>query len=127
MAESGLREEEEARRPRARRPCSVMTMHAAKGLEFDHVFVPGCPPRACPGAHRARRDEVPAELLKESLPDTDPHAAHEAEMRRLLHVAMTRARTEPGAGLAGEGRPAPPARPSPFYEEARAAGATRRR
>ena len=35
---------------------------------------------------------MPDELLKESLPARDDRAAHEEEMRRLLHVAMTRAR-----------------------------------
>ena len=31
-----------------------MTMHAAKGLEFDHVFVLGLSASRMPGAHRAR-------------------------------------------------------------------------
>ena len=35
---------------------------------------------------------MPDELLKEQLPAADDRAAHEGEMRRLLHVAMTRAR-----------------------------------
>ena len=64
---------------------------------------------------------MPDELLKERLPAADDRATHEAEMRRLLHVAMTRARKGlvlawPETGPAG----ATP-RPSPFYEEARAA------
>ena len=46
----------------------VMTMHAAKGLEFDHVFVLGLSASRMPGAWRARGHDVPDELLKESLP-----------------------------------------------------------
>jgi DNA helicase-2/ATP-dependent DNA helicase PcrA len=64
---------------------------------------------------------VPDELLKERLDELPGRTAHEDEMRRLLHVAMTRA----GKGLvlawAETGAPGTTPRPSPFYEEARAA------
>src|SRR5918992_1051493 len=99
----------------------VMTMHAAKGLEFDHVFVLGLSGTRMPGPWRRRGDEVPDELLKESLPEAGGREAHEGEMRRLLHVAMTRARK--GLVLAwpeSAGQGATP-KASPFYEEARAA------
>src|SRR5699024_1663016 len=74
-----------------------------------------------PGRLRRRGDGVPTELLKEDLPPTDPREEHEAEMRRLLHVAMTRARkcrVLAWPESAGDG--ATP-RASAFYEEARAA------
>ena len=48
-------------------------------------------------------------------------AVHEAEMRRLLHVAMTRARKGLVLAWAESGPPGATPRPSPFYEEARAA------
>ena len=48
VAESGLREEEAALP--ATPAVQVMTMHAAKGLEFDHVFVPGLSASRMPGA-----------------------------------------------------------------------------
>ena len=118
VAEAGLREEEAvpAGLPDA---VQVMTMHAAKGLEFDHVFVLGLAADRMPGPRRRERDPVPDELLKESLPPGD-RSAHEAEMRRLLHVAMTRARK--GVVLAWAERGGATAdRPSRFYEEARAA------
>jgi DNA helicase II / ATP-dependent DNA helicase PcrA len=120
VAESGLREEE-AGGPPGSPAVRVMTMHAAKGLEFDHVFVLGLSATRMPGPWRRRGDEVPDELLKESLPEAGGREAHEGEMRRLLHVAMTRARKGlvlAWAETAGEG--ATP-RPSPFYEEARTA------
>ena len=91
VAESGLREEE-ASDPSPMPAVQVMTMHAAKGLEFDHVFVLGLSASRMPGPFRPRRDEVPDELLRETLPAAAGRETHEGEMRRLLHVAMTRAR-----------------------------------
>jgi DNA helicase-2/ATP-dependent DNA helicase PcrA len=64
---------------------------------------------------------VPDELLKERLEIGSPRAEHEAEMRRLLHVAMTRARKGLVLAWAQTGPPGTTPRPSPFYEEARAA------
>jgi DNA helicase-2/ATP-dependent DNA helicase PcrA len=119
VAESGLREEE-AVSPTATPAVQVMTMHAAKGLEFDHVFVLGLSASRMPGPWRRRRD-VPDELLKESLPEAGGRELHEAEMRRLLHVAMTRARKSLVLAWAEGGAVGATPRPSPFYEEARRA------
>jgi DNA helicase II / ATP-dependent DNA helicase PcrA len=120
VAESGLREEEAVGTPSAP-AVQVMTMHAAKGLEFDHVFVVGLSAARMPGPFRPQPDGVPDELLKERLPAGGAREAAEGEMRRLLHVAMTRARK--GLVLAWPEAAAPGVtpRPSPFYEEARAA------
>jgi DNA helicase II / ATP-dependent DNA helicase PcrA len=120
VAESGLREEEAVSQP-STPAVSVMTMHAAKGLEFDHVFVLGLSAGAMPGPYRPPNGDVPDELLKEQLDGESPRAGHEAEMRRLLHVAMTRARKGLVLGWAQTGAPGTTPRPSPFYEEARAA------
>ena len=127
VAESGLREEEAVGAPSAP-AVQVMTMRAAKGLEFDHVFVLGLSAAHMPGAPRQRADDVPDALLRERLPAADARGVHEAEMRRLLHVAMTRARRSLVLAWAetaqASGRPEPGAgprvvpRPSPFYEEA---------
>jgi DNA helicase-2/ATP-dependent DNA helicase PcrA len=120
VAESGLREEEAAGSPGSP-AVRVMTMHAAKGLEFDHVFVLGLSASRMPGPWRRRGDDVPDELLKESLPEAGGRQAHEGEMRRLLHVAMTRARKGLVLAWAEGGAPGASPKPSPFYEEARAA------
>src|SRR4051794_20860223 len=120
VAESGLREDEAVDQPSVL-AVPVMTMHAAKGLEFDHVFVLGLSAGAMPGPFRAPSGDVPDELLKERLEPESPHAVHEAEMRRLLHVALTRARTGLVLAWAEAGPPGTTPRPSPFYEEARAA------
>uniref|UniRef100_UPI003562B3FA ATP-dependent helicase n=1 Tax=Paraconexibacter sp. TaxID=2949640 RepID=UPI003562B3FA len=95
---------------------AVIAMHAAKGLEVDHAFVLGLQSSRMPGARRTVVEPTPV------LPaDGDSSAAHAAAMRRLLHVAMTRART--GLVLAyaatsdrGARQPA-----SPFAEDARVA------
>jgi DNA helicase II / ATP-dependent DNA helicase PcrA len=120
VAESGLREEEAVGTPAAP-AVQIMTMHAAKGLEFDHVFVLGLSAVRMPGPFRPQADGVPDELLKESLPPADARDVHEAEMRRLLHVAMTRARKGLVLAWPEAGPPGVTPRPSPFYEEARAA------
>jgi DNA helicase II / ATP-dependent DNA helicase PcrA len=109
VAESGLREDEAVGQPSAS-AVPVMTMQAARGLEFDHVFVVGLSAAAMPGPYRPRAGDLPDELRRTPRPD------HEVEMRRLLHLAMTRARK--GLVLAW---PEDGQRPSPFYEEARTA------
>ena len=99
----------------------VMTMHGAKGLEFDCVYVLGVQQNRMPGRRRSG-ELVPDALLKEELPGTTAEA-HVAEMRRLLYVAMTRARRRlvlawPQVTGAGDQTQQ---KPSQFYEEARAA------
>ena len=63
VAESGLREEEATGTPTAP-AVQVMTMGAARGLEFDHVFVLGLSAARMPGPYRPEADGVPPELLK---------------------------------------------------------------
>jgi len=118
VAESGLREEE-APDPAADPAVRVLTMHAAKGLEFDHVFVLGVSAGRMPGPWRKRADGVPDVLVPEAVRSGEDRKTHEDEMRRLLHVAMTRARTSLVLSFAGRGDGT--IRPSPFVEEARAA------
>ncbi|MDP9293192.1 MAG: PD-(D/E)XK nuclease family protein, partial [Actinomycetota bacterium] len=111
------------------RGVQVMTMHAAKGLEFDHVYVLGLMAARMPGPRRRSLEPIPDALIKEALPP-DSKAAHAAEMRRLLHVAMTRARrrlvlaypeTTSAPLSAGRGESGSAQQPSPFVEEALAA------
>jgi DNA helicase-2/ATP-dependent DNA helicase PcrA len=67
----------------------LMTVHAAKGLEFEHVFVIRLAQGAFPARPRDPVLEFPAELMKEELPKGDFHIQEE---RRLFYVAMTRAK-----------------------------------
>jgi DNA helicase-2/ATP-dependent DNA helicase PcrA len=65
-------------------------------------------------------EPIPDALLKESVPP-DSRAAHVAEMRRLLHVAMTRAGQRLVLAYPASTEQGGPQAPSPFVEEARVA------
>jgi superfamily I DNA/RNA helicase/RecB family exonuclease len=119
VAEAGLREEE-AVVPGAPDAVRVMTMHASKGLEFDHVLVLGLGATRFPGPRGRAAELLPDELLKEALPPDDA-ATHEGEAQRLLHVAMTRARKSLVLSWAEVGDSGQARRPSRMYEDARAA------
>ena len=106
LTEIALGAEADALDPRAD-AITLLTMHAAKGLEFSVVFVTGC-----------ERGLLPLSLPgKRPGGDPGPAGPDPAEERRLLFVAMTRARAHlvlsyaaqrrRHAGAAGTG-------PSPF-------------
>jgi DNA helicase-2/ATP-dependent DNA helicase PcrA len=67
----------------------LMTAHAAKGLEFPHVFILHMNKRDFPSGTRPVMFEFPAELMKEEKPEGDFQIQEE---RRLFYVALTRAR-----------------------------------
>ncbi len=89
LTEADLPEEEPEEDPPDR--VRLMTIHQAKGLEFDRVILLGMVQSRFPG--RARPDPVPFPLglMKEPLPTGDVHLQEE---RRLCYVACTRARKE---------------------------------
>jgi len=66
----------------------LMTVHAAKGLEFPQVFLLRVNNRAFPATERPRVFEFPVELMKEGAPAEQFHIQEE---RRLFYVALTRA------------------------------------
>jgi DNA helicase II / ATP-dependent DNA helicase PcrA len=66
----------------------VMSIHQAKGLEFDAVFVPALVEGRLPQPHRSDELELPIAVAE---PETRTRSNHIAEERRLLYVAMTRA------------------------------------
>ena len=68
---------------------SVMTIHQAKGLEFDVVFVPSLVEGRLPQSGRSQRFELPPAVLEPLVRGREDVIAEE---RRLLYVAMTRAR-----------------------------------
>jgi DNA helicase-2/ATP-dependent DNA helicase PcrA len=119
VADAGLREEEAADGERAR-GVRVMTMHDAKGHEFDHVYVLGLMSARMPGPRRQSLEPIPEALIKETVPPLS-RAAHAADMRRLLHVAMTRARRRLVLAYPERTDRGAAQQPSPFAEEARAA------
>jgi DNA helicase-2/ATP-dependent DNA helicase PcrA len=67
----------------------VMTIHQSKGLEFDAVFVPGLVEGRLPQSGRSPRFELPSTVLEPLVRGREDVVAEE---RRLLYVAMTRAR-----------------------------------
>ncbi|MBV9086099.1 MAG: ATP-dependent helicase, partial [Acidobacteriaceae bacterium] len=82
----------------------LMTAHAAKGLEFDHVFVIRLDQGSFPWNFKEPLFEFPRELRQGVVPEGDPSQIHKDEERRLFYVAITRARdsltlfTKPGRG-----------------------------
>ncbi|MCL5005723.1 MAG: ATP-dependent helicase [Acidobacteria bacterium] len=67
----------------------MMTIHAAKGLEFPAVFILSVVPRRFPHSEQKPVIEFPDELRNGPVP---PLNLHLEEERRLFYVAMTRAR-----------------------------------
>src|SRR2546426_863335 len=67
----------------------VMTIHQSKGLEFEVVFVPSLVEGRLPQSGRSPRFELPPAVLEPLVRGREDVVAEE---RRLLYVAMTRAR-----------------------------------
>ncbi len=67
----------------------IMTVHAAKGLEFEHVFVVNLVDRKFPTDNRGDKIPIPEDL---GIIKTQGKEAHLEEERRLFYVAMTRAK-----------------------------------
>jgi len=66
----------------------MMSVHAAKGLEFPVVFILSVAPRRFPHSEQKPVIEFPEALRKGPPPPAD---IHEQEERRLLYVGLTRA------------------------------------
>jgi DNA helicase II / ATP-dependent DNA helicase PcrA len=88
----------------------LMTVHAAKGLEFPHVFILRLSRHDFPSGARRPQFEFPSSLMKEELPKGD---FQKQEERRLFYVALTRAQKR----LTLSTIVAPRKRPSPFLED----------
>ena len=97
----------------------LLTAHAAKGLEFQHVAVIRGSSTSFPIAYREPLIAFPAELRRSSSSSdgrtTDDKTLHEEEERRLFYVAMTRAR-DTLAIYANQGKGKDP-RPTKFLRE----------
>jgi len=88
----------------------LMTVHAAKGLEFPHVFILRLSRHDFPSGARRPQFEFPAALMKEEQPKGD---FQKQEERRLFYVALTRAQKRLTLSTIVTARK----RPSPFLED----------
>ncbi len=68
----------------------IMTVHAAKGLEFKNVFIVNAVDKKFPTISRSEKISVPDALVKEKAVISKD--AHTEEERRLFYVALTRAK-----------------------------------
>ncbi len=67
----------------------ILTVHAAKGLEYRFVFVVSLVDQRFPTRARSEAIPLPDALVHERLPEGNPHLEEE---RRLFYVALTRAK-----------------------------------
>ncbi|MDQ6922212.1 MAG: ATP-dependent helicase, partial [Candidatus Dormibacteraeota bacterium] len=80
---------EEAEVEGAEEAVNLMTIHQAKGLEFEAVFVPSVVEGRLPQSQRREGLELPPQLAEPAVRAREDQVAEE---RRLCYVAMTRAR-----------------------------------
>jgi DNA helicase-2/ATP-dependent DNA helicase PcrA len=98
----------------------VMTIHQSKGLQFEAVFVPGLVEGRLPQSGRSPRFELPPAVLEPLVRGREDVVAEE---RRLLYVAMTRARQRLYLTRSSHYEGGRRWRDSRFIDEVRSAGA----
>jgi DNA helicase-2/ATP-dependent DNA helicase PcrA len=92
----------------------VMSIHQAKGLEFDAVFIPALVEGRLPQPHRPDPLSLPVQVVEPTMRGREDHTAEE---RRLLYVGMTRARRRLILTWAGRYQGSRRWRPSRFLTE----------
>ncbi len=92
----------------------VLTVHSAKGLEFEYVFLPNMVDQRFPTRARGDQIEIPQALIKDILPEGDFHLQEE---RRLFYVGLTRAKSQLYLSWAKNYGGAKTKKPSLFLQE----------
>ncbi|HEY0566260.1 MAG TPA: ATP-dependent DNA helicase, partial [Terriglobales bacterium] len=72
----------------------LMTVHAAKGLEFKHTYVVRVSKSSFPSTYKEWLFDFPQQLRKSSKETISEKELHQQEERRLFYVAITRAKDE---------------------------------
>ena len=94
----------------------LLTAHAAKGLEFQHVAVIRGSSTSFPSSYHEPLIAFPVDLRRSGAASTDDKTLHEEEERRLFYVAMTRAK-DTLAIYANQGRGLKDPKPTKFLKE----------
>ncbi len=89
----------------------IMTIHKAKGLEFDYVFMPELTEQTFPTYRQSEPVKFPADVMEPKSGD------HYQEERRLFYVGLTRARQGVNLSLALDHGGKKPKKPSRFIAE----------
>lgn len=89
----------------------LMTIHRAKGLEFDYVFIPELTEQTFPTYRQAELIRIPDEIIRSTEGD------HYQEERRLFYVGLTRARKGVELSFAADHGGKRPKKPSRFIVE----------
>jgi DNA helicase-2/ATP-dependent DNA helicase PcrA len=92
----------------------VMTVHTAKGLEFEYVFIINLVDQRFPTRAKGEAIPLPEPLIKDILPGGDFHLQEE---RRLFYVALTRAKSQVYLTWAKDYGGTRTKKPSVFLEE----------
>ncbi len=92
MYQMGEQEGESRDSLAAENAVEITTIHQSKGREFKAVFVPCVSKNRLPTTYRSKKFNVPNDLSRDKDRKADKKAVHKNEERRLLYVAMTRAK-----------------------------------
>ena len=92
----GEREGESRESLPAENAVEITTIHQSKGKEFEVVFVADVAARKLPVVYRRKKFDVPDDMTESPTQGggEDEKERHRREERRLLYVAMTRARSK---------------------------------
>lgn len=92
----------------------VTTIHKAKGLEWDTVYIPYLTERSMPMSPKGRGLELPEELIQAH---ENPADEHYLEERRVMYVAATRAKENLILSFSDKGKTGSSRKASRFIDE----------